>query len=630
MKTDNKNNKVLSTVIIGCAIIAFILILGTFLLGRKAGNDTKAAVRNVSLMYLSELAERREQVVSATLDDYIRDMDAALGLVEAKDLASIEDLQAYQLKMKQLYDLDKFAFIDTKGTIYTSRGTRSDIDQYQIDYENLTEPEISIKNPHSREKKVIIAVPADNLAVDGHTLTVCFMDIDMNTMLRNVSLQSDNSTTFCNIYTESGIALTDMVLGGLASEDNLLDAMKRADYERGFSYERMIQEFSSGVRGVVSFTYNGINETLYYVPIHGTDWMLTYLIRESIISEQINTISQSIITRSLIQSILTAVVLAGMFVLILFQQRQSTKAQVEREVSEAENRMKQQELEEQLAMQEELLEQEKKRVEQDNMITALTSDYRGVYYVNLDSDDAICYKCGDDFTLAFETGAHFPFLSTLTEYGNNYVTEQYRDKFFKFINPASIRQSLDKEKVISLRYLTKKDGRESYEMLSLAGVHKPDEMDDQIVHAVGMGFSDIDEQMREAMARSEELSQALKAAEDANRAKSGFVSSMSHEIRTPITAILGMNEMIRRESRDEDILSYADNINTAGMSLLGIISDILDFSKIEAGRLEIVEDTYSLRALLNDLYNLIQFRSEAKGIDLLIKADKNHSLRAFG
>lgn len=630
MKNDKKGNKTLSIAIIGCAIIVAILTLGTFALGNKAGSDTKNAVRNVSLLYLSELAERREQVVSAALDDYIRDLDTALGLITADDLASIDSLKAYQLKMKQLYDLDKFAFIDSNGLIYTSRGTRSDIDQYDIDYINLSEPEISIKNPESREKKVIIAVPADNLVVEGKKLIVCFMEIDMNTMLKNVSLQSNNTTTFCNIYTESGVALTDMVLGGLAREDNLISAMKIAAFDKGYSYDQFVEDFESGTRGVVSFTYNGINETLYYVPIHSTSWMLTYLIRESVIGEQINSISQSIITRSLIQFLLTAVVLVGMFALIIIQQRQSAKAQMEMEVSETENRIKQQELEEQLAMQEELLEQEKKRVEQDNMITALASDYKGVYYVNLDTDDSICYKRGKNFTLEYETGQHFPYLSTLTEYGNKYVSDRYRDEFFKFINPANARQALEKEKVVSFRYLTCKDGDESYEMLSMAGVRLPDERDDHIVHAVGLGFSDIDAQMREAMAKREELAQALKLAEEANRAKSGFVSNMSHEIRTPITAILGMNEMIRRESNDENILSYADNINTAGNSLLGIISDILDFSKIEAGRIELVEDTYSSKDLLSDLYNLIQFRSEAKGIDFKIRADKDLPKKLFG
>lgn len=468
---------IISIAVIGFLFIAVILIIGTFSVGRIAGNDTKEAVRNVSLLYLSELAGRREQVVSSELEENIRDLDVAVGLLDKQDLSSVENLQAYQLRMKQLYDLEKFAFIDTNGLIYTSRGTRNDIDHYDIDYMDITEPEISIKNLDTNDKKVIIAVPVDNLKLLDQTLVVCFMEIDMDTLLRNVSIQSNNNTTFCNIYTKDGIALTDMVLGGLASEDNLLAAMARATYEKGYSYDGLIQDFAEGNSGEVSFEYDGISETLYYVPVHDTDWMLTYLIRESIIGEQINSISDSIIHRSLIQSALTAIVLISMFVLIFIQQRQATKAAIDKEVSETENRMRQEELEEQLAMQEELA------------------------------------------------------------------------------------------------------------------------------------------------SKSDELEKALVAAEDASRAKSGFVSNMSHEIRTPITAILGMNEMIRRESNDENILSYAENINNAGVSLLGIISDILDFSKIEAGRMELVNAKYCPASLINDLYNLVRFRAEAKGLALNLSID---------
>ena len=479
MKTEKKRkNSIISIAVAGFLIITIILTLGTLSLGRIAGNDTKEAVRNVSMLYLSELAGRREAVVSSILDDYVRDLDVAAGLLTAEDLSSIENLQAYQLKMKQLYDLDKFAFIDSNGLIYTSRGTRLDIDQYDIDYNNLSDPEISIKNIHSKDKKVVIAMPLDNLAFIGKTLVVCFMEIDMDNLLRNVSIQSNNNTTFCNIYTRDGIALTNIVLGGLSSEDNLISAMEKANYEKDFSYEQFLRDFSEGNSGAVSFSYNDINETLYYVPVQGTDWMLTYLIRESVIGEQINSISNSIILRSVIQSVLTALILLGMFILIFIQQKQASKAAMDREVSEAENRVKQQELEEQLAMQEELA------------------------------------------------------------------------------------------------------------------------------------------------SKSEELAAALKSAEEANLAKSAFVSNMSHEIRTPITAILGMNEMIRRECNDENILSYSDNINHAGESLLGIISDILDFSKIEAGHMELTNESYSLPTLIGDVYNLVRFRAESKGLDLLFNVDR--------
>ena len=107
----------------------------------------------------------------------------------------------------------------------------------------------------------------------------------------------------------------------------------------------------------------------------------------------------------------------------------------------------------------------------------------------------------------------------------------------------------------------------------------------------------------------------------ANSAKSAFLSNMSHEIRTPINAILGMNEMILRESREEDTRSYAQNIRIAGLSLLSIISDILDFSKIEAGKMDLAPGDYEVSSMVSDLVNLIWLRAEEKGLVLEVSVD---------
>lgn len=119
-----------------------------------------------------------------------------------------------------------------------------------------------------------------------------------------------------------------------------------------------------------------------------------------------------------------------------------------------------------------------------------------------------------------------------------------------------------------------------------------------------------------------DLEKARIKADEANQSKSLFLANMSHEIRTPINAVIGMNEMIIRESQNETIINYARNVDSAGKNLLSIINDILDFSKLEAGKMEIVESEYHLSNLINDVVNMISFKAKAKGLEFFTFIDE--------
>ncbi|MBQ9262915.1 MAG: response regulator [Clostridia bacterium] len=602
--------------VIGGLIVTLALVLTTVWMGRSAGKDSEEAVRTVSLLYLDELAGRREQVVAENLKDRIFDMRTALDLMTEEDLQDEAHRQAYQKKMKALFILEKFAFVDTEGHIYTSVGVQDDIDQYQFDHLSISGAEISLKNLEGSDKKVIIAMPVD-LMSEGKHLIASFMEIDMKEMLSGVSMQAqEGGATFCNIYTKTGVALSNTVLGGLAVEGNLLEAMKQATYGDGYSYEKFITEFRNGQRGVVSFTYNGIRETLSYIPVEGTDWLLTYLIRESVISEQISSISNGIIRRSILQSILTVVILISIFAYLIYQTRKNSQLRLERETSDAENRVKQQELEQRLVLQEKLLEEEKQRTQADQMITAMASDYRSVYYVDIDADDAVCYRAEENDPVQIPEGAHFPYHARFAEYGEKHVAEEYREGFLRFVDPQHVKEALASESIIVYRYLARRNGKEYYEMLRMAGVRHPEDRDDHIVHAVGVGFTVIDTEMRENMQRNQTLAEALKAAEEANKAKTAFLSNMSHEIRTPMNAIIGLDNIALNDSTISDTTrEYLEKIGTSARHLLGIINDILDMSRIESGRMTIKSEEFSFAKALAQVNTIISGQCRDKGIE---------------
>ncbi len=120
------------------------------------------------------------------------------------------------------------------------------------------------------------------------------------------------------------------------------------------------------------------------------------------------------------------------------------------------------------------------------------------------------------------------------------------------------------------------------------------------------------------------------AAEKANEAKSNFLANMSHEIRTPMNAIIGMDEMILRETRDAKISRYALNIKSAGNTLLSIINDILDLSKIESGRMELMEADYDLSSVLNDVANMTMPKAREKGLAYKLTVDPGAPSRLRG
>ena len=140
----------------------------------------------------------------------------------------------------------------------------------------------------------------------------------------------------------------------------------------------------------------------------------------------------------------------------------------------------------------------------------------------------------------------------------------------------------------------------------------------------------IDAAKKKELQLIKDLKDAVDAANRATKAKSDFLSHMSHEIRTPINAVLGMNELILRESKEANILEYAATISENGKALLSIINSVLDFSKIEAGHIDILPESYELSSLINDSYHLVCAKAQAKKLDLNVKCDESLPASAIG
>lgn len=283
--------------------------------------------------------------------------------------------------------------------------------------------------------------------------------------------------------------------------------------------------------------------------------------------------------------------------------------------AEATIRTKQQELEQRLELQEQLIEEQKRREEQDKMITALASDYRSVYHVDLDKNDAVCYRADPDDTDQTPVGVHFPYMERFKYYAEKNVDHLYKENFLRFIDPDNIRRELEKNTIIAYRYLVHRCGRSYYEMIRMAGVRHAEDRDDHIVHAIGLGLTVIDKEMRESMVKNHALAEALTAAEEANKAKTAFLSNMSHEIRTPMNAIIGLDNLAQRDKNiSPQTREYLEKIDGSARHLLGLINDILDMSRIESGRMILRKEEFSFRSMLEQINTMVISQCEEKGL----------------
>lgn len=131
-------------------------------------------------------------------------------------------------------------------------------------------------------------------------------------------------------------------------------------------------------------------------------------------------------------------------------------------------------------------------------------------------------------------------------------------------------------------------------------------------------------------AGTEDLKTAIRLAHSANETKANFISNMSHEMRTPINAIMGMNEMILRESTDDNIRNYSAEAKNAAETLLSMVDDLLDTSKLETGRLELVPLSYNFSDVITGLVTGAVVRAREKGLKFEMEVDPEIPEHLFG
>ena len=238
----------------------------------------------------------------------------------------------------------------------------------------------------------------------------------------------------------------------------------------------------------------------------------------------------------------------------------------------------------------------------------LARDYTDMYHVNTDTEEYIEYCRNEQGRGLSEKERGWHFFSDCVAGMSESIYEDDRESFRRAMNRKTLMKALGLKDTFVMTYRQISGGKPVYVSLKASRM----EDDEQFII---IGITNVDAEMREAMAKNEALAEALSSAEEANKARNAFLSSMSHEIRTPMNTIIGLDTLaLKKGSMDDETRGSLLKIGDSAQYLLTVINDILDMSSIESGHIALQKETFSLGELLEQVTEPVQAQCAEKGL----------------
>ncbi|MBR5110332.1 MAG: amino acid permease [Clostridia bacterium] len=238
----------------------------------------------------------------------------------------------------------------------------------------------------------------------------------------------------------------------------------------------------------------------------------------------------------------------------------------------------------------------------------LARDYTDMFSVNLETEEFIEYRKAEKTSAPSEARRGWHFFSDCIEELSRNVYPDDQDAFLKALDRRTLMKALDRKNTYIMTYRQTGCSGPIYVSMKVSRM----EDDDRFII---VGISNVDAEMRDAMSKSEALAEALASAEEANSAKTSFLSSMSHEIRTPMNAIIGLNTLaLKDKTLSGQTKEYLEKISGSAKHLLSLINNILDMSRIESGRMVLHREVFSFSAMLEQINAMVMSQCSDKGL----------------
>ena len=307
-----------------------MIISNAILSSRQTVSATNEAVSEVSSFYLEAMADRRAKTITNLINSNFDHMEKAVTYINNEKIGSEEELRATLGNIKALLSLDRFALVDndkivhTQYTTYTG-GSRHDF----LSDEKMDEKSVSTVSIYGSAKQLCLAAPTPDLMIAGKRYKASFVQIDIGEIVNLLAFE-DEGRTYFGLYSKNGENISGTELGPYVSRHNLFTAIKDVIDEETLNENR--DNFSNEVEGSITYTANGTEETLVYVPIEET-----VLIRESVIQDRIRSISERSLLTSKRQIAFTMIFSAMFFLVLLFMLKALSKKDLEAEKENTDN-----------------------------------------------------------------------------------------------------------------------------------------------------------------------------------------------------------------------------------------------------------------------------------------------------
>lgn len=328
------NRTFLLTAIIGSLLIIVMITSNAIWSSNQTLLQTEEAVLAVSNFYLENIADRRAQTVESRIDSEFSQMEKALDFIRDENIESQEELRTTLGKIRNLLSLNRFALVDQDDVVYTQYTTYTGKSRHEfLSEEKMEDRTISTVSLYGSSKQLCLAIPTPDLTILGKRFKACFIQIDIKDIIDLLAVD-DQGITYFALYSVNGSNLSGTELGPVISDKNIFEATKGLVSEDIWKENR--ENFLNDAGGSMSYSFNGVTETMCYVPLLNTGWEFAVLIHESVIMGEIRDISEKNLTANRNQIAFTLITVLLFATVLLLELRALSKEKLD---AEKESRM---------------------------------------------------------------------------------------------------------------------------------------------------------------------------------------------------------------------------------------------------------------------------------------------------